>query len=83
MFRGRRGYLVKILWHDGTGLSLYAKRLDRGRLVWPSRNPLSPYLLRERVVIPAPASRPCGGSDRLSKLGEGVTETLEVVPRQW
>jgi transposase len=36
MFRGRRGDLVKILWHDGIGLSLYAKRLDRGRVIWPS-----------------------------------------------
>src|SRR5271168_826086 len=30
LFRGRRGDLAKILWHDGVGLSLYAKRLDRG-----------------------------------------------------
>jgi transposase len=30
IFRGRRGDLAKILWHDGIGLSLYAKRLDRG-----------------------------------------------------
>ena len=36
IFRGRRGDLVKIVWHDGVGLSLYAKRLDRGRFVWPS-----------------------------------------------
>lgn len=36
IFRGRRGDLVKVLWHDGIGLSLYAKRLDRGRYVWPS-----------------------------------------------
>ena len=36
VFRGRSGSLVKILWHDGLGLSLYAKRLDRGRFVWPS-----------------------------------------------
>src|SRR5205814_8410890 len=36
IFRGRRGDLVKILWHDGIGLSLYAKRLDRGRFIWPS-----------------------------------------------
>lgn len=31
IFRGRRGNLAKILWHDGVGLSLYAKRLDRGK----------------------------------------------------
>jgi transposase len=36
VFRGRRGNMIKILWHDGLGLSLYAKRLERGRFVWPS-----------------------------------------------
>jgi transposase len=36
IFRGRRGDLAKILWHDGLGLSLYAKRLDRGKFIWPS-----------------------------------------------
>ena len=36
IFRGRRGDLVKILWHDGLGMSLYAKRLDRGKFIWPS-----------------------------------------------
>jgi transposase len=36
VFRGRRGDLAKILWHDGIGLSLYAKRLDRGKFIWPS-----------------------------------------------
>ena len=36
VFRGRRGNLVKILWYDGVGMSLYAKRLEHGRFVWPS-----------------------------------------------
>ena len=36
VFRGKRGDLVKILWHDGIGMSLYAKRLERGRFLWPS-----------------------------------------------
>jgi transposase len=36
VFRGRRGDLVKILWRDGLGMSLYAKRLERGRFLWPS-----------------------------------------------
>ena len=35
-FRGRSGSLIKILWHDGLGLSLYAKRLERGRFIWPT-----------------------------------------------
>ena len=39
VFRGQRGDLIKILWHDGLGLSLYAKRLERGRFVWPSARP--------------------------------------------
>jgi transposase len=49
----------------------------------PSRKPFPDHLPRERIVIPAPANCPCCGSDRLSKLGEDMTETLEVVPRQW
>lgn len=49
----------------------------------PSRKPLPAHLPRERVVVAAPTSCACCGSDRLSKLGEDVTETLEVIPRQW
>jgi transposase len=41
VFRGRAGSLIKALWHDGIGLSLYAKRLDRGRFLWPAMS----YLL--------------------------------------
>jgi len=40
-------------------------------------------LPRRRVVHPAPASCPCCGSTKLSKIGEDITETLDVVPRQW
>src|SRR5215471_8593413 len=48
----------------------------------PVRAPLPAHLPRERIVVPAPCSCPsCGG--RLAKLGEDVTETLEVIPRQW
>src|SRR6266436_4846717 len=48
----------------------------------PVRAPLPAHLPRERVVIPAPCACPvCGG--RLAKLGEDITETLEIVPRQW
>jgi len=42
-FRGRRGDLVKLLWWDGDGLCLFAKRLERGRFVWPrAEEELSP-----------------------------------------
>lgn len=36
VFRGRRGDLIKCLWHDGLGMSLYVKRLDRGKFIWPA-----------------------------------------------
>ena len=48
----------------------------------PMRAPLPAHLPRERVVVPAPPCCPCCGG-KLVKLGEDVTETLEVVPRQW
>jgi len=35
VFRGRQGRLVKLLWWDGQGLCLFAKRLEKGRFVWP------------------------------------------------
>src|SRR3954469_6267231 len=49
----------------------------------PSRKPLPAHLPRERVIVPGPTACTCCGSTRLAKLGEDVTETLEVVPRQW
>ena len=56
------------------------KSFERKR---PSRKPFPDHLPRERVVIVAPESCPCCGSVKLSKLGEDITETLEVIPRQW
>ena len=49
----------------------------------PARRPLPEHLPRQRVVIPAPTSCPCCGGTRLSKVGEAVTETLDVIPRRW
>jgi transposase len=49
----------------------------------PSRQPFPEHLPRERVVVPGPVACACCGGTRLRKLGETVTETLEVVPRQW
>ena len=48
-----------------------------------SRQPFPAHLPRVRVVVPGPGACPCCGGTRLSKMGEDVTETLEVVPRQW
>src|SRR5262249_44201465 len=49
----------------------------------PARRPLPEHLPRERLVYPGPASCLCCGGVVLRKLGEDVTETLELVPRQW
>jgi transposase len=49
----------------------------------PARQPFPEHLPRERVVEPGPAACHCCGSTRLRKLGEDITETLEVIPRQW
>jgi transposase len=48
----------------------------------PVRAPLPAHLPRERVIVPAPGACPCCGG-KLVKIGEDITETLEVVPRQW
>ena len=49
----------------------------------PARRPLPAHLPRERIVYPAPATCPCCGGGILRKIGEDVTETLELIPRQW
>ena len=49
----------------------------------PARQPFPAHLPRERVVEPGPAACLCCGSTRLRKLGEDITETVEVIPRQW
>ena len=49
----------------------------------PARKPFPAHLPRERVVIEAPTTCTCCGSSRIVKMGEDITETLEVIPRQW
>src|ERR687886_348898 len=49
----------------------------------PARPPFPEHLPRERVVEPGPTACLCCGGTRLRKLGEDITETLEVIPRQW
>lgn len=49
----------------------------------PVRKPFPDHLPRERVVVEAPVACTCCGSDRIVKMGEDTTETLEVIPRQW
>ena len=49
----------------------------------PSRKPFPEHLPRERLVVPGPTACACCGGARLSKLGEDITETLEVIPKSW
>ena len=60
---------------DGTSVEAFTRRK-------PVRAPLPDHLPRERVVIESPSACPCCGG-KLAKLGETITETLEVIPRRW
>ena len=51
VFRGRRGDLIKVLWYDGDGLCLLAKRLERGRFVWPQATSGSVALTRAQLSM--------------------------------
>jgi len=51
VFRGRRGDLVKLLWWDGDGLCLFAKRLERGRFVWPQAESGTVSLTRAQLSM--------------------------------
>ena len=62
---------------DTTQVKAFTRRRRSGRKPFPE------HLPRERVVVPAPSACECCGSQKLSKIGEDITETLEVVPRQW
>ena len=56
VFRGKRGDLVKVLYWDGQGFCLFAKRLEKGRFMWP--------ITKEGSVTLTPA--------QLSMLLEGI-----------
>ena len=49
----------------------------------PSRKPFPEHLPRERLIVPGPVTCSCCGGSRLSRLGEDITETLEVIPKSW
>jgi transposase len=51
VFRGKRGDLIKLLWWDGDGLCLFAKKLERGRFVWPKAESGSVALTRAQLSM--------------------------------
>ena len=51
VFRGRRGDIIKCLWFDGDGLCLFAKRLERGRFVWPKAESGTVSLTRAQLSM--------------------------------
>lgn len=51
VFRGRRGDVIKLLWHDGDGLCIFHKRLDSGRFVWPKAESGSIALTRAQLSM--------------------------------
>lgn len=51
VFRGRRGDMVKLLWWDGDGLCLFAKRLERGRFIWPKADGGTVALTRAQLSM--------------------------------
>jgi transposase len=51
VFRGKRGDLVKLLWWSGDGMNLYAKRLERGRFVWPQATSGSVHLTAAQLSM--------------------------------
>jgi transposase len=51
VFRGRRGDLIKLLWFDGDGLCLFAKRLERGRFIWPQASSGTVALTRAQLSM--------------------------------
>jgi transposase len=80
VFRGRLGSLVKIIWHDGIGMSLYAKRLEKGRFVWPSAKDGVVALTASRLAClldeidwrnPQYSWRPASAGQPLSPCAEG------------
>jgi transposase len=51
VFRGRRGDIVKLLWFDGDGLCLFAKRLEKGRFIWPQASEGAVSLTRAQLSM--------------------------------
>ena len=86
--RGRKQYRYHPAWASCRDEAKFSSLAAFGRALPRLRARIDADLRRrglprERVVVEAPTSCTCCGSDRIVKMGEDVTETLEVIPRQW
>jgi len=72
--RGVRGDLIKILWHDGLGMSLYAKRLEHGKFVWPRAAPgrSADRRARQRTSCGSTCGDSACGADRIAIPGTKI-----------
>jgi transposase len=82
VFRGARGDLIKILWHDGIGMSLYARRLERGRFSWPS--PADGVVAISAAQLAYMLDYPCSwlrvsGTTKMPQIDHSVRHQLHTV----
>lgn len=75
VFRGKRGDLVKIIWHDGQGACLFSKKLERGRFIWPTPAEGAVTISRRSLAICWRASI---GEPRRKPIGQRLQ--VEVCP---
>lgn len=73
VFRGRRGNVIKVLWSTGDGLCLLAKRLERGRFVWPQADSGKVHLTAAQLTCHA------AGRDQLEAAGAHLAALVGVV----
>src|SRR5689334_1131241 len=73
VFRGARGDLLKILWHDGIGMSLYAKRLERGRV-----RGAKPRAAADFLLAPTRGGTIQAGRDRSGRPRRSVSDRAEA-----
>ena len=83
LFRGKRGRLIKCVWHDGQGLCLFAKCLERGHFLWPMTNTGTVMLsaaqasMLLKVLIGEPRNAP-GGPARFDAINTRVNARKTV-----
>ena len=80
VFRGARGDLIKIIWHDGIGMSLYSKRLESGRFIWPS--PTDGALRSRRRSLPICSTGLTGGT-HVTRSGRNALDNQSALFRYY